>query len=767
MRKSVSVVLLLALPACRHHADTAAPQDLPPLIPLPASFTYGKGSWKADFSVPGHAWKTPEGWTLTEGTSAVQVTASIQAGKPESYRLDITPTGAEIVGGDAAGVFYAQQTLGQLVAAANGRPIRAIHIDDAPRFRYRGMHLDVARHFMPVDFVKRYIDLMSRYKLNTFHWHLTDDQGWRIQINKYPRLTEVGGCRKETMVAKNFDPYVGDGTPHCGFYTQDQIRDVVAYARQRYVTVIPEIEMPGHAKAALAAYPEFACTTGPFETWTKWGVDEDVFCPKEETFHFLEDVLTEVAALFPGPYIHIGGDEVPKTRWRASPVAQEVMRRENLADPAALQSWFIRRVERMVIARGKKLIGWDEILEGGLAPEATVMSWRGSAGGIAAAKENHDVIMSPNSHMYFDAYQGDPKLEPLAIGGFLPLERVYEFEPVPDSLTPEQAAHILGAQSNLWTEYIPTPRHAEYMAWPRALALSEVLWSPKSSRSWPSFWGRLPFALADLDRLGVNYRLPDVAGLEGDRLTLGTSIRLRLSTPIPNGEIHVTTQSGETGEPKTRIIKGGSGIVDVPVSSIPTRVTAVVVIPDATTASRQVTGSRGTKFEIRSGTMNKPKVAWFARATLTPAAKVDPITLAPGLTYEYSELNARTVAMLDTAKVVRSGVVSALERRGDERPERYGIRFVGFLRVPADAVYEFSLVSDDGSNLSVAGKVVVNNDGYHGAEEKTGMTALARGLHPFVLRYAQATGGAALSLRVRRDGEAWRPVPGDWLFHTK
>ena len=719
MRPSRLIILVLALSACRSSREPATPRDLPPLIPLPALFQYRSGSWR----------------------SGPEVTTRVEPGKPESYRLDITPSGATVVGGDFVGLFYGMLTLQQLVAASNGNPIRSIHIEDAPRFRYRGMHLDVARHFMPVEFVKRYIDLMSRYKLNTFHWHLTDDQGWRIPIDKYPRLTEVGGCRKETMVGRNFNPYVGDSTPHCGFYTKDQIRDVIAYARERYVTVIPEIEMPGHAKAALAAYPELACTPGPFETWTKWGVDEDVFCPKEETFRFIEDVLTEVAALFPGPYIHVGGDEVPKTRWRASPVAQDVMRRENLADPAALQSWFIRRVEQMVIARGKKLIGWDEILEGGLAPEATVMSWRGSAGGIAAAKENHDVIMTPNSHMYFDAYQGDPQLEPLAIGGFLPLERVYEFEPVPDSLTPEQASHILGAQSNLWTEYIPTTAQAEYMAWPRALALAELTWSPKASRSWASFNARLPFALRALDQLKVNYRLPDVEGLDGDRLTLGDAIEVRLSTAIPDGVIRYTIDAGDVHRTETY-----TGPFRVPVTSTPTRISAIGVATD--------------------GRMTAPRVATFTRTTLTAPAAVDPGSLERGLTYEYYELTARSVAVLDTARAVRSAVVSSVERRGDERPERYGIRFTGFIRVPADAVYEFALVSDDGSNLSVAGRLVVDNDGYHGAEEKLGMIALARGLHPITLRYAQATGGAALSLRVRRDG-AWQPVPPDWLFHAK
>ena len=669
-----------------------------------------------------------------------RISTRIEPGRPtESYTLDVTPSGATIVASDSAGLFYGRLTLDQLIDV--GGPIRAIHIEDAPRFRYRGMHLDVARHFMPVEFVKRYIDLMSRYKLNTFHWHLTDDQGWRIEIQKYPRLTEVGGCRKETVFDRGAK--VGDGTPHCGFYTQNQVRDVIAYAKARYVTIVPEIEMPGHAKAALAAYPELACTPGPFEVRTTWGVDEDVFCPKEETFRFIEDVLDEVSKLFPGPYVHVGGDEVPKTRWRQSAVAQEVMRREDLKDPAALQSWFIRRVERMLIARNKRLIGWDEILEGGLAPEATVMSWRGSAGGIAAAREGHDVIMSPGSHLYFDGYQGDPKFEPLAFGGPLPLSRVYEFEPVPDSLTPDQAKHILGAQANVWTEYMKTPSHVEYMAWPRALALSEVLWSPRASRSWTSFNARLPNALRSLDALRVNYRLPDVEGLNGDRLTLADAVTVSLSTSVPGGVIRYTT--GAAGPTETSAVFPGPMVVVLGDSGV--RVTGRVFATD--------------------GRKSAPRTAFIRKTTLTPATRVDAATLAAGLLYEYYELTARTVAALDTARAVRSATVSALERRGDERAEGYGIRFTGFLNVPADAVYEFSLVSDDGSNLTVAGRLVVDNDGYHGADEKTGMIALARGAHPFVLRYAQATGGAALTLRMRRDGEAWHPVPADWLSHSR
>lgn len=737
MRPTALLVLTAGLVACQSRRDATAPQHHLPVIPLVKFARYTTaGSWKPSDRVrriladPA----TADYGELVRESVVVSVLAS--TARPGSYHIGTSRRGVHVIGADSAGAFYALQTLRQLIEA--DRLVPGLTIEDEPRFSYRGMHLDVGRHFHSVDFVKRYIDLLSRHKMNTFHWHLTEDQGWRIEIRKYPRLTEIGGCRKETVFRRGGP---GDGTPHCGFYTQDQIRDVVEYARKRHVTVIPEIEMPGHAKAALAAYPELACTPGPFEVRTSWGVDEDVFCPTEQTFRFIDDVLTEVAALFPSKYIHIGGDEVPKTRWRASPVAQDIMRRENLATPEALQSWFIRRVERMLIAKGKRLIGWDEILEGGLAPEATVMSWRGSAGGVAAARESHDVIMAPNSHLYFDSYQGDPSQEPLNFGGPVTLERVYAFEPVPDSLTPEQAAHILGAQGNVWTEHLNTPSLVEYMAYPRALALAEVVWSPKAGRSWSSFAARLPHALRSLDRLRVNYRLPDVAGLAGDRLTLGDSVSVALSTVIPGGVIRYTTDGAEPTASSTMY----RGPFTISVGDRGVRVMARAFATD------------GRASAIRSAT--------FTRTTLADSATVDPATLVPGLRYDYHELTARFVATLDTARVVRSGVVTALERRGDERPERYGIRFSGYLRVPADGLYEFSLVSDDGSTLTVADRVVVNNDDYHGAEEKTGMIALRRGLHPFVLRYAQATGGAALSLRMRTEGEPWRPIPAEWLLH--
>jgi len=441
------------------------------------------------------------------GAVALALRSDAPAG-PESYALDITTERIELVARDPRGLFYGIQTLRQLVAASP-KAVPAVRIEDAPRFPYRGLHLDVGRHFFPVEFIKRYIDLLATFKLNTFHWHLTEDQGWRLEIKRYPKLTETGAWRKETIVGHaRRGPKGYDGTRHGGFYTQDQARDVVAYAKERGVTVLPEIEMPGHSLAALAAYPEFANVPGPFEVRTTWGISDEVFSPSEATFTFLENVLREVMDIFPSEYIHIGGDEAPKKRWKESPDAQAIIKKEKLADEDGLQSWFIRRIERFLNANGRRVIGWDEILEGGLAPNATVMSWRGTKGGIAAAKQGHDVVMAPQEDLYFDHYQADPEHEPLAIGGMTPIEDTYRYEPVAPELSADEAKHVLGPEACVWTEYMPTTDEVEYMAYPRALALAEIGWSPREARDWDSFQKRLPAALALLDRLGVKYRKP-------------------------------------------------------------------------------------------------------------------------------------------------------------------------------------------------------------------------------------------------------------------
>jgi hexosaminidase len=438
----------------------------------------------------------------------------------EGYRLSVDAAGVDIRAAQPAGLFYGVQTLRQLLppeiesaAAVQGVSwtIPAVTIADQPRYGWRGLHLDVGRHFFPVAFIKKYIDLMALHKLNVFHWHLTEDQGWRIEIKKYPRLTEVGAHRRESPIPANRNQ--GDGKPYGGFYTQDEVREVVAYAQERFITVVPEIEMPGHALAALASYPELGCVGHGYEVRTRWGIAEDVFCAgNEDVYTFLENVLAEVLALFPSEFIHIGGDECPKVRWEACPKCQAAIRREGLANEHELQSYFIRRMEAYLNAQGRRLIGWDEILEGGLAPNATVMSWRGSAGGIEAATAGHDVVMTPNTHCYFDYYQSQDKAsEPPAIGGYLPLETVYEFDPTA-GIPADKTGHVLGGQGNVWTEYLPTSELVEYMAYPRTVALAETVWSAPAERDYDAFLQRLAAHLRRLDRLGVKYRSPFAQG---------------------------------------------------------------------------------------------------------------------------------------------------------------------------------------------------------------------------------------------------------------
>ncbi len=433
----------------------------------------------------------------------------------EGYAIEVMGDEIKVKFLSASGLFYALQTIRQLLPVnfendlaekINSVHIPGVIIRDYPAYEYRGMHLDVGRHMFPVETIKKYIDLLAMHKMNRFHWHLTEDQGWRIEIKKYPKLQEISAYRDETLVGHFSDqPHQFDGIRYGGYYTQDEIRDIVKYAQDRMITIIPEIELPGHSQAVLAAYPEFGCTGKTVEVSKIWGIRENVFCPKEETFQFLQDVLTEVMDLFPSKLIHIGGDECPKTQWEQSAFCQQLIKKEGLKDEHELQSYFIQRIEKFVNSHGRNIIGWDEILEGGLAPNAAVMSWRGTEGGIAAAKMEHPVVMTPNSHCYFDHYQSKDSGEPLAIGGFLPVEKVYSYHPTPEDLAPEFQKYIIGAQGNVWTEYIKTPEHLEYMAFPRAIALSEVVWTPVGQRDYKDFSLRLSNHFNRLDELNVNY----------------------------------------------------------------------------------------------------------------------------------------------------------------------------------------------------------------------------------------------------------------------
>ncbi len=487
----------------------------------------------------------------------------------EGYRLRISPNGIDISAQNEAGIFYAFQTLSQLmppdfladkpgVMPLTDVSLPCMNIDDRPRFSWRGMNLDCGRHFMEVDFIKRYIDLLALHKMNVFHWHLTEDQGWRIEIKKYPELTRVGAWRKED-----------DGSIYGGFYTQDQIREVVAYAAARYITVVPEIEMPGHSVAALASYPQLSCTGGPFEVEKRWGVFKDIYCAgNDSSFAFIEDVLVEVMALFPSTYIHIGGDEAPKTRWEACPKCQARMEAEHLSSGEELQSYFIRRIEKFLNAHGRRLIGWDEILEGGLAPSATVQSWRGMDGGMEAAESGHDAIMSPTSHCYFDYSVSSTNLE-----------HVYSFEPVPAELPSDKQHHILGAECCMWTETAPQ-EVVDSRVFPRLCALCEVMWSDTSGRSFGNFHQRMQEHYKRLDALGVRYgyeRDPIQMDIHYDAQTEsfvahaeagqpGLSLHFSIdgtdpdaSSPLLNGKLQLM----KTMELKVAAIRSGAGITAI------------------------------------------------------------------------------------------------------------------------------------------------------------------------------------------------------------
>ncbi|MBO5876092.1 MAG: family 20 glycosylhydrolase [Bacteroidales bacterium] len=527
----------------------------------------------------------------------------------EAYTLNVTKKGVEVKASGLNGFNYAIQTIKQMLpvevfgkaaAADKEWTLPCVKINDAPRFGYRGLHMDVSRHFFDMDEVKRYLDIMEVHKLNTLHWHITDDQGWRLEIKKYPRLTEVGAVRKQTLVGHLFDSEVYDGTPYgegC-YFTQDQVREILDYAAGKGITVIPEIDLPGHMLAALAAYPELGCTGGPYDVWGKWGVADDVLCVgKEKTMQFLEDVLTEVCELFPAEYVHIGGDECPKVRWEKCPHCQAKIAELGLKDDDRfqaehyLQGYVTSRMEKFLAEKGKKLIGWDEILEGELAPNATVMSWRGVAGGLQAVRMGHDAIMTPNTFFYLDYYQSlDKENEPLAIGGYLPVEKCYSYEPTVEGMTEEEKAHILGVQANLWTEYIKTPDQLHYMLLPRLAALAEVQWCQPEVKSWERFLDSADEFCGIYDIMGYRY---------GDHLfdTRGECV-------TGNGVSVVLEAQGET--PIRYTLDGSEPTVDSPLYTEPVKITESCTLKARSERGGQMSGRTFEKSFTAHKAMGRP-----------------------------------------------------------------------------------------------------------------------------------------------------------------
>ena len=646
----------------------------------------------------------------------------------EGYRLTVTGWTIQISAVRPAGLFRGVQTLRQLLPfePTRVRPvdggvdylwgIPGVRIKDEPRYRWRGMLLDCCRHFMTKDFVKRYIDLLAYHKMNVLHWHLTEDQGWRIEIKKYPKLTEIGAWRDR------------EGNRYGGFYTQDDIREVVAYAKSRYITVVPEIEMPGHSQAALAAYPELSCTGGPFEVGTRWGVYPDVYCAgNDRVFEFMEDVLTEVMELFPSEFIHIGGDECPKVRWEKCDRCQARIKAEGLKDEHELQSYFIRRIERFLNARGRRLIGWDEILEGGLAANATVQSWRGMSGAIAAATGGHDVIASPTSHCYLDYPQTPNPASPNWMG-LITLERIYSFEPTPPELTQEQARHVLGAEANIWTERAPQDR-VDHQVFPRLCALAEVTWSPKDSRDWEDFSGRMKTHYRRLDALGVTYYLQPPSCSSPEQV-FTDSVEVSLENPLGRGTIRY-------------MFDGSDPAPNSPAYKRPFRVNKTTIVKARTF--------------VEGG--NKSDVVEFRFEKQTPLKPTAVPSVQPGLWYAYYEGDWQRLPDFSKLTPVDKGSAMGFDLSVRGRDDRFAIRFDGFIRVPSNGLYTFYLTSDDGSRLWIGDRLVIDHDGLHSAAEKRGQIILKAGLHPIAVAMFESGGREHLSVEYAGPDIGRRPIP--------
>ena len=650
-----------------------------------------------------------------KGNIQLSVDPSLDVANDEGYTLDVTKDGAVVVAKTAQGLFYGMQSFLQLLPAEIESPSKvngiawqapAVSIKDAPRFGYRGIMLDACRHFIPVENIKKQLDVLSLFKINRMHWHLTEDQGWRIEIKKYPKLTEFGSKRID-----------GEGTEYGGFYTQEQIKEVVKYAQERFITIVPEIELPGHELAAISAYPELSCKGTVTTPRIIWGVEDIVMCAgKEETFEFLENVIKEVVTLFPGEYFHIGGDECPKTSWKNCPLCQKRIREEGLkADKnhsaeERLQSYFVQRIEKVLAKHGKKMIGWDEILEGGLAPTATVMSWRGEQGGIASALQNHDVIMTPGSNgMYLDHYQGDPKLEPVAIGGYTLLEKTYSYNPTPDTLIQLKKDHyIKGVQCNIWTEYMYNTDIVEYRIYPRILALSEIAWTNVDRKDYKDFERRIENAYVRLDGHAINYHIPQPEQPNGScnfvAFTDKASLEFKTTRPIKM----VYTLDGSEPTPAS------------------TAYTTPIEITETTTLK--------IASVLPSGKMSPIRTIQVEKQSLAPAKEVAKTT--PGLNMEVTDgmyLNVKELeaaqketkkSVIKDLKEIRSVVKTSESMRG---VNQYAAVATGYVNIPEDGVY---FISSDLEEVWIDGKLLVNNGGeVKRFSRHDSSVALAKGLH--------------------------------------
>ncbi|MDR1584467.1 MAG: family 20 glycosylhydrolase [Prevotellaceae bacterium] len=639
----------------------------------------------------------------------------------EGYAIDVISNGITVKAKTLQGIFYGLQTVMQLFPAEIESPeivkvswtIPNVSIKDEPRFKYRGQHLDVCRHFLNVEYIKKQLDVLAMFKINKLHWHLTEDQGWRIESKKYPKLNSISTKRTEGE-GHVYGPY---------YYTHEQIKEIVAYAKERFIEVIPEIELPGHAVAALSAYPEYSCTGGPFEVRNIWGVSNDVYCAgNDATFTFLTNIIEEVIPLFESDYFHIGGDECPKSRWEKCPKCQARIKNEKLKDEHGLQSWFISRIEQVLLKHNKKMIGWDEILEGGLAPSATVMSWRGEKGGIDAANMGHDVIMTPGGWLYLDHYQGDPKVEPVTIGGYTTLEKTYSYEPLPAGLDKNKANHILGAQANVWSEYLYTPEQMEYMTYPRIIALAEVTWSKKEQKDYKDFERRIANQLVRLDGHGINYHIPvpEQPGSSLDFVAFVDSAIVELKTTRPV-KILYTTNLEEPQENNSKEY------------SVPLKFYENTVLK-----ARSVLPS-GKMSAVRTINLDKQTYAPAIAIEVTSGSKFK-VEYYKGKYFKVFELAGKTpdeTEQVESLKKVKYRVPDYGEINEDDF---YSVVLTGYFNVPKDGVYNISTAAD---GLWIDGKLFINNEETVRKNVKSDKSiALAKGFHAIkIVRLGNVIGG--------------------------
>lgn len=653
-------------------------------------------------------------------------------GDPGSYNINIEGKQTIITAADESGLFYASQTLLQLFMQFSkddgSLTIPKMEINDSPAFSWRGMHLDVSRHFFPVDFIKKYIDILAFYKMNVFHWHLTDDQGWRIEIKQYPELTEIGAFREDTRDREwtyNQFPVLYDKPVYGGFYTQEEVKDIIEYASERFVTIIPEIELPGHSWSALLAFPHLSCAGTPFFKDPDIPFEfTDPFCAgNEETFEFFENVLDEVIALFPSEYIHIGGDEAKKIPWEHCDKCQARIHSEGLSSVEELQSYFIGRIGEYVKSKDRAIIGWDEILEGGLAKNAAVMSWQGEEGGIEAARQHHPVVMTPGSFTYLSSNQDLSRSENSSV---LTLEHVYSYNPMPAELSEEEKQYILGVQGCLWSENIQTPAEAEFQILPRVLALAETGWSKSEDKNFTHFLERLEKQFSMLDRLNYNYYIETPGGLRKNNAFVSEAV-LELTNSLGFGDMYYTTNG-----------------------TIPTsedeRYSKPVVLSDSVEIHASTILNSGRKSRVTTGSF----------------IKVDPIpgvegSLSEGLILNYSEGELSSLDQLNNLNHIKTETIAEIEIPGYTREDYYALVYSGFIKIEEVGVYTFVTNSDDGTRLFIHDDLLIDNDGVHGPVRVSGQVALSEGYHPFKLQYFEGNYGEVLELSVLKDETEIKP----------